>query len=161
MRDGIGEQTMENLPLFPYVGSEAIREANRTAPAGTLISSRAEFAVWTALADWEGPLLAATYTITPPLELRLADRHSEHIACAGGAPVLAAGELFTDGTAILEITNQSTGYCPDLDSWHAVAAALDRDHAQWTDKDQPLTRVSAGQRPLDLARPKGLEPLTF
>jgi hypothetical protein len=25
-----------------------------------------------------------------------------------------------------ELSNQSTGYCPDLDSWSAVAIALDR-----------------------------------
>ena len=27
---------------------------------------------------------------------------------------------------VTEISNQSTGYCPDLDSWHAVTAALRR-----------------------------------
>jgi hypothetical protein len=32
---------------------------------------------------------------------------------------------------------------------------------QWTDKQRRLIYVSAAQPPLDLARPKGLEPLTF
>jgi hypothetical protein len=27
---------------------------------------------------------------------------------------------------VTEISNESTGYCPDLDSWPAVAAVLDR-----------------------------------
>lgn len=100
--------------------------------------------------------------------LRLAPRHSEHVACAGGRDVLAAGEITfsrapaTDAGArrpagrmsdggrsagwnrgtgrspapplsdpahdwlVSEISNQSTGYCPDPDSWPAAAEALDR-----------------------------------
>jgi hypothetical protein len=30
------------------------------------------------------------------------------------------------GWRVVEATNQSTGYCPDPDSWPAVARALDR-----------------------------------
>jgi hypothetical protein len=60
--------------------------------------------------------------------LRLAARRTEHVACAQGAPVLAAGEIrFTRAELlpqVLEITNQSTGYCPEPESWPAVAAAL-------------------------------------
>src|SRR5918911_838983 len=60
--------------------------------------------------------------------LRLAARRTEHVACAQGAPVLAAGEIrFTRADVlpqVLEITNQSTGYCPEPESWPAVAAAL-------------------------------------
>jgi hypothetical protein len=62
--------------------------------------------------------------------LRLAPRRSEHVACAGGAPVLSAGEItfvHDDGRwRAGEISNQSTGYCPDLTSWAAVRQALDR-----------------------------------
>jgi hypothetical protein len=62
--------------------------------------------------------------------LRLAPRRSEHVDCAAGQPVLAAGEVrfARDGAgwSVSEITNQSTGYCPDPDSWPAVAVALDR-----------------------------------
>ena len=32
---------------------------------------------------------------------------------------------------------------------------------QWTNEERRLIYVSAGQPPLDVARPKGLEPLTF
>ena len=60
--------------------------------------------------------------------LRLAPRRSEHVQCAGGAPVLAAGEVFfgpgPSGPVIAAVTNQSTGYCPEPDSWSAVSAAL-------------------------------------
>src|SRR5262245_34307490 len=34
------------------------------------------------------------------------------------------------------------------------------DHPKWTEEDRHLTRVPAGQMPDDVARPKGLEPLT-
>lgn len=40
-------------------------------------------------------------------------------------PVLATGKLFIDRTAIVQATNQSTGYCPEPNSWPAVAKALD------------------------------------
>ena len=43
--------------------------------------------------------------------------------------VLGAGEMtFVQAGAdwrVAEVTNQSTGFCPDPDSWPAVAAALD------------------------------------
>jgi hypothetical protein len=62
--------------------------------------------------------------------LRLAPRRSEHVACAAGADVLAAGEItlrrIENGWAAAAVSNQSTGYCPDPDCWPAVAAALDR-----------------------------------
>lgn len=60
--------------------------------------------------------------------LRIAARHSEHVHCAEGYPVLAAGELTlihrVDDISAVDITNQSTGYCPDPSCWPAVAAAL-------------------------------------
>jgi len=43
---------------------------------------------------------------------------------------LAAGEMgfarTSEGWHADRVSNQSTGYCPDPDSWPAVAAALDR-----------------------------------
>src|SRR5690242_13194939 len=62
--------------------------------------------------------------------LRVEDRRSEHIACSGGRPVLAAGELFlkltASGLEIVDVSNQSTGFCPEPASWPEVAKALDR-----------------------------------
>lgn len=62
--------------------------------------------------------------------LLLAPRRSEHVVCAGGEPVLGAGEVgfaWEAGRwAVTVVSNQSTGYCPDLSSWPAVARALDR-----------------------------------
>ncbi|KIQ62602.1 hypothetical protein TR51_26785 [Kitasatospora griseola] len=89
------------------------------------------------LDGWLGELAPAeraepvTYVIDPAGALRLAPRRSEHVACVGGAAVPAAGEIGfarqADGWwAVREVSNQSTGYCPDLDCWPAVATALDR-----------------------------------
>ncbi|MEE1782508.1 hypothetical protein PUR71_06170 [Streptomyces sp. SP17BM10] len=90
--------------------------------------------------------LAEPFTFVVGLSgfLRLAPRRSEHVVCAGGESVLSAGEIrfeqgdfersdfersdgagFSGWTAA-EISNQSTGYCPDVVSWPAVAAALER-----------------------------------
>jgi hypothetical protein len=71
-----------------------------------------------------------TYVVDATGVLRLAPRRSEHVACAGGEAVLGAGEItFREESGrwtVDEVTNQSTGYCPDVSSWPAVAAALDR-----------------------------------
>jgi hypothetical protein len=94
--------------------------------------------VWE-LAEWvhrtgqkPGPdgLVPVTFVVDPGGDLLLADRRSEHVACAGGGPVLSAGEMFFriegDRVELAEASNQSTGYCPEPESWPAVAAALDR-----------------------------------
>lgn len=71
-----------------------------------------------------------TFVVDQAGLLRLSPRRSEHVACAGGQPVLAAGEIsFTtadSGWPVSAVSNQSTGYCPDPDCWSAVAASLDQ-----------------------------------
>jgi hypothetical protein len=103
---------------YRYVGPDDIRAFARGAPAGAAISSRAE------LAAWNGETV--TYVVTTDGVLRVASRHSEHIACAGGGDVLAAGELIVEGGAVVSATNQSTGFCPEPECWTELAAALDR-----------------------------------
>ena len=74
-------------------------------------------------------LIAATFVIDAEGRLRLADRHSEHVACASGNPVLSAGEMFFASAreiiVVEEVSNLSTGYCPEPRSWYAVGEALD------------------------------------
>ncbi len=86
-----------------------------------------------------------TYIIDLHTELWLASRNSEHVACAVGEPVLAAGELTLKlsndppcgkpshpGYAqqwrieVVGVSNHSTGYLPEPDCWPVVAEALDR-----------------------------------
>ncbi|MCU1282266.1 MAG: hypothetical protein JWM53_5812 [bacterium] len=120
--------------IYPYVGPEAIRQAASSQPEGAAIRAPADLQRW--LAAHPGAITEpATFVVTLDGTLRVAPRRSEHVACAGGQPVLAAGEVrFERGAPagdiaaarfrVALITNQSTGYCPEPDCWSAVAAAL-------------------------------------
>src|SRR5262249_13066838 len=71
----------------------------------------------------------ATFVIDPDGSLLIADRRSEHVACAGGGPVRSAGEItfvIGAGVEVVEVSNQSLGYCPLPESWPAVADAISR-----------------------------------
>src|SRR6185503_4526289 len=75
-----------------------------------------------------GKSLSVTFVIDINGRLRIADRRSEHVVCSGGDDVLCAGEMtfgWKSGECVVEnVTNQSTGYCPDVESWDAVESAL-------------------------------------
>jgi len=112
------------------VGPAALRAAVRPNTGGRVVRSADDLDAWASergRAEFAEPF---TFVIGPDGLLRLAPRRSEHVACAGGGEVLAAGEMELSREAghwtVPEVSNQSTGYCPDLDSWHAVADALDR-----------------------------------
>jgi hypothetical protein len=117
---------------YNYVGSEEIRLSAANFPVGTVIHSIADLQKWIdGNCDRQtiaSNLVVATFVIDLNCNLRLADRHSEHIACAGGEAVLSAGEIFISWNqtefAVCDITNQSTGYCPEINSWHHVETAL-------------------------------------
>jgi hypothetical protein len=109
---------------FKYVGPAEIRAAAIGAAPGRPIRSPADLSAWSS-AEPE-PDQPVTYVVSLDGVLLLAPRRSEHVACAGGSAVLAAGEIRFAGTTVVEVSNQSTGYCPDLDSWDAVADALDQ-----------------------------------
>jgi hypothetical protein len=119
--------------LYPYVGPAEIQARAVGRPAGTRISSVQDLLAWIrATSLYPGPdrLVAVTFVIDEKGDLLLADRRSEHVACAGGGPVRSAGEMFflveVGRVEAAEVSNQSTGYCPEPESWPAVAAALDR-----------------------------------
>ena len=102
-------------------------------PRGTSIHKPSDVQRWaqqTSQTPDIGGLIVATFVVDPQEQLLIADRHSEHVACAGGGDVLSAGEIFfaINGTEICidQITNQSTGYCPEPESWDAVEQVLDR-----------------------------------
>ena len=119
--------------LYDYVGPDDIREGAAGAPAGFPVLSAGDLAEWVRRAaqqpDRRG-VFAATFVVDGRGLLRVADRRSEHVACAAGGPVLSAGEVFfrlaDAGPVVVEVTNQSTGFCPEPESWPVVAAALDR-----------------------------------
>lgn len=71
-----------------------------------------------------------TYVVTLDGALRVSPRHAEHVACARGESVLAAGEieleLLQGRLHVRSVTNQSTGYCPEPGCVLQVASALTR-----------------------------------
>ncbi|GIE28249.1 hypothetical protein Ait01nite_012940 [Actinoplanes italicus] len=109
---------------YRYLGPAEI--AARDAPPGRPLRSAADLWAWLADTDPRDRDEPFTYVVTADGVLRLAPRRSEHVACAGGEDVLAAGEITfgTDGD-VTDITNQSTGYGPDPSCWPDAAAALD------------------------------------
>ena len=115
-----------SVRTYRYVGPAHILALINEAEPGVLVVSAGVIHTW--LRHHEG---AATFVVNTSGDMRIANRRSEHVVCAGGAPVLSAGEVTFVRTAVAgviasEITNQSTGYCPEPESWPAVAAALDR-----------------------------------
>lgn len=117
--------------LYHYVGPEVIRSRVASGTCGTRIDSRGDLETWLAAQRPSGSdgLISATFVIDSDGGLRLADRRSEHVACAGGRPVLSAGEIFLstgESFVVEEFSNLSTGYCPEPESWWTVGRALDR-----------------------------------
>ncbi|MFF7359754.1 hypothetical protein [Streptomyces sp. NPDC008125] len=102
----------------------------RSAGGGFRIASAADFDGWVSLRPAPELREPFTYVVDGDGTLRLAPRRSEHVACADGESVRGAGEVgfIRDRAtwAVDGISNQSTGYCPDISSWPAVARALDR-----------------------------------
>jgi hypothetical protein len=121
------------VKLYHYVGPEGIRTRAAGSVPGVKIESAHDLESWLRKTgqkpNLEG-LVVVTFVVDDQGILRVADRGSEHLACAAGQPVLSAGEMFLlpTGTSwrVKEISNQSTGYCPEPESWPAAAAALDR-----------------------------------
>ena len=110
----------DGFPRYRYVGPADVRAATAGSPPGRPIRSITDVT----RDDLDEPL---TYVVGLDGILRVAPRRSEHVACAAGSDVLGAGELTIAGDgSVVDITNQSTGYCPDLVSWAAVEAALRR-----------------------------------
>ena len=119
-----------SLREYQYVGPNEIRDTARTQPSGTPIRSAKDIETWLETGPTErlaDGSWVATFTIGTDKILYLAPRRSEHVACASGGPVLSAGEItIGDECNITEISNQSTGYCPEPDSWKSVETALEQ-----------------------------------
>ena len=114
---------------YRYVGPDALRPDGRTT-GGAEIGTPMDLDRWLDTLDERDRVDPVTFVVACGGVLRLAPRRSEHVACAQGQDVWAAGEMAfgrtPTGWAVRTVSNQSTGYCPDPDSWSAVAAALDR-----------------------------------
>lgn len=121
------------LRSYKFVGRLGLIPKANEMPPRFLVDEPEAVRQWQATTrpdkEWDGSY-AATFIVDLEGRLWIADRRSEHVACARTAPVLAAGEMYfefdkTDVRAA-RVTNQSTGYCPEPSSWEAVAVALDK-----------------------------------
>jgi hypothetical protein len=116
---------------YAYAGPSDIRARVRPGEGGAPIRSPGDLRAWLAGREPDERGEPFTYVVDLGGTLRLAPRRSEHVACAGGGPVLAAGEITFDASgpeedaAVVAVSNQSTGYRPGVESWPRVAAALD------------------------------------
>lgn len=113
---------------YRYVGPVQLRD--QAATLDTVgVGTYAVLTEWLARRDHQELLEPFTFVVAGSGLLRVAPRRSEHVALAGGRDVLAAGEMTfapaSAGWRVTQVSNQSTGYCPDPDCWPAVAQALD------------------------------------
>ena len=109
--------------LYRYVGARSIAERSGVIVRGAPVRAPTDLAPWLSARE-----VTVTFVVTEGGTLLVADRHSEHVACAGNRPVRAAGEMafarHGGRVVVTRLSNQSTGYCPEPGSWAAVAAAL-------------------------------------
>ena len=114
------------MTLYKYVGPPELR-AHPMQTERFLIATAAEALQW-AQSQSLGEL-TATFVVDEQDRLWIADRRSEHIACARSGRVQAAGELEFEINGerfeVVTATNQSTGFCPRAESWSALERALD------------------------------------
>lgn len=110
---------------YAYVGPAEVLERSRGQALGCAVADAMALREYLGSAPGEQTF---TYVVDLAGCLRLADRHAEHVACSGGQPVLAAGELRLQwsraAVVIASVTNLSTGYCPEPSCWPSIAAAL-------------------------------------
>ncbi|MEV7176424.1 hypothetical protein [Kitasatospora sp. NPDC093679] len=114
---------------YRYVGPPDIARKARTAPPGVPVRTTEELADWLGGREPDELREPVTFVVDERGVLLLAPRRSEHVACAGGRPVLAAGEIaFVRGSGggweVSSVTNQSTGYAPGGRCFPSVAAAV-------------------------------------
>lgn len=119
------------MRFYRYIGPKQIADRVASAPKGTTIRAHSDFRRWINDSGRElnhDDSVIVTFVISATGELLIADRRSEHVACASGQPILSAGEMTFEvsesGITVTDVSNQSTGYCPEPESWPAVAAAL-------------------------------------
>ncbi|MEV6151048.1 hypothetical protein AB0L53_11980 [Nonomuraea sp. NPDC052129] len=113
---------------YRYVGPADLKATIRSGGEGQPIRSAADLDSWIAQRPAAELAEPFTFVIDTHDLLRLTPRRSEHVACAGGDAVASAGEIGfrreCDHWVVSDVSNHSTGYCPDATSWPAVAQAL-------------------------------------
>ena len=102
--------------MYQYVGPKEFLQQVDPNLIGSIISSRLDIKNWIneRHPNKDSNEITVTFIVDQSKNIRINERRSEHVVCAGGAPVLSAGELTfehdgSDQFRISQITNQSTG----------------------------------------------------
>ena len=113
---------------YKYIGPDELRGSSSERHSITQPSDVLDWIAHTRQTLEHGSV-TATFIVDTGGRLWVADRRSEHVACAAGQPVLSAGEMTFEvesrSVSVAAVSNQSLGYCPEPTSWPAVAAALE------------------------------------
>ena len=118
--------------IYKYLGKPENKIKSQIASNREIVRKPEDVLIWLKKNKYkisESKTITATFIINKDEEMWIADRNSEHILCAKGRDVLSAGEitfcLIRNKVIVSDITNQSTGYCPEPDSWSYVSKTLD------------------------------------
>jgi hypothetical protein len=115
------------MRLYRYVGPAHLAEQAQSQIPRCQPGSPEELTAWLTGEGYALPV-TLTYVVTADGRLRVSDRNSEHVACARGEPVRAAGEIgfrSSAGRPVVDfLTNQSTGYCPEPSCFAAASDAV-------------------------------------
>src|SRR5262249_24825118 len=119
----------ERSELYQYVGPPHLAEQVSPSEAGPEITSLGSLEEWLRThGGRRGVRITTTFVVDERGALRLTDRNREHVACSGGRPVLSAGEITFQCAAttwvVIDVSNQSSGFCPSVASWRHVDRAL-------------------------------------
>ncbi len=125
------------MKAYQYIGPIEILDRIDRESLGQAISSSKDLIDWLERMVYAQDFVTLTYIVDQEGSLRIAPRETEHVACAGGNSVLAAGELTVEfignEVSVAEITNLSTGYCPSPSCWPAAKLALKKTDIQFPD----------------------------
>lgn len=120
------------MKKYKYVGPPEILQRVKPAFRGFPIEKMEDILKWIKATKQitHHRFLTATFVIDLEGKLLVADRHSEHVQCAEGQQVLSAGEITffvsKNEIEVTELSNQSTGYCPHVNSFAHAKNALDK-----------------------------------
>jgi len=112
---------------YAYVGPHAIRELLKQSTSRNAIRKPDDILAWISATKptfGQNNTIVVTFIVDMNQTLWIADQRSEHVVCAAGQDVLSAGEItFAIQDQHIEVTaiaNQSTGYCPEPESWPII-----------------------------------------
>lgn len=121
------------VATYNYIGPEDLLELITDDVDNTCLKQPSDVLKWIKITGQEldsNKSITATYIVDSDKLMWIGDRHMEHVVCAKGNSILAAGEItFTINQKeiyVSSITNQSTGFCPKPECWKQVTISLNK-----------------------------------